>query len=81
DFADAATTLSSRVVVRLDGGDALEGQLAAVKDAIRGHGGAAPVVVELATAQFGTVQVLAGDDYRVKITAALIEKLERVLGT
>jgi hypothetical protein len=67
--------------VRLDGGDELEGQLTAVKDAIRGHGGGAPIVVELATPQFGTVQVAAGDDYRVKITPALIEKLERVLGT
>jgi DNA polymerase-3 subunit alpha len=81
DFADAATTLSSRVVVRLDGGEALEGQLTAVKEAVRGHGGPAPVVVELLTPQFGIVQVLAGDDYRVKITTALIEKLERVLGT
>jgi DNA polymerase-3 subunit alpha len=81
DFADAPTILSSRVVVRLDGGDELEGHLAAVKEAIRGHRGAAPVVVELVTPQFGTVQVAAGDDYRVKITPALIEKLERVLGT
>ena len=61
--------------------DRLEGQLTAVKEAVRGHGGPAPVVVELLTPQFGIVQVLAGDDYRVKITTALIEKLERLLGT
>jgi DNA polymerase-3 subunit alpha len=80
DFADAPTVLSSRVVVRLDGGDELETQLAAVKGVVRHHAGPAPVVVELTTPQFGTVQVLAGDEYRVKISAGLIENLGKVLG-
>ena len=48
---------------------------------MREHAGPAPVVVELTTPEFGTVQVLAGDDFRVKISPALIEKLERMLGT
>ncbi len=81
DINDARLTLSSRVVVRLDGGDDLELQLAAVKRIFREHGGSAPVIVELATPDFGTVQVQAGDEYRVSISAGLVSTLERVLGT
>jgi DNA polymerase-3 subunit alpha len=80
DLKDAPLVLSSRVVVRLDGGDELDGQLAVVKSVVREHMGPAPVVVELATPEFGTVQVLAGDDYRVKISTGLLERLERALG-
>jgi DNA polymerase III alpha subunit len=80
DIAEAPIALSSRVVVRLDGGDELEDQLAAVKRVAREHAGPAPIVVELRTPEFGVVQVLAGDECRVRISTGLLEHLERALG-
>ena len=80
DIADAPVALSSRVVVRLDGGDALDDQLEAVRKVARSHAGGAPVVVELRTGEFGVVQVQAGDGCRVRISPGLIDDLERTLG-
>jgi DNA polymerase-3 subunit alpha len=80
DLADAPVVLSSRVIVRLDGGDELEDQLATVKRVAREHAGPAPIVVELKSPEFGIVQVLAGDECRVKISAILLENLEKALG-